>query len=77
LANLWIWNGPRHEFWEDEEGTVNGNAGPLRPRGKGVLPDPKAKTAQAQVVVSFEAVDVIGAHLFWAETVSTCSIVLY
>ena len=27
LANLWIWNGPRHEFWEDAEGTINGKVG--------------------------------------------------
>ncbi|CAM9296606.1 unnamed protein product, partial [Ectocarpus fasciculatus] len=68
LGNLWIWNGPRHEYWVDEQGTVGGSAGPLRPPGKGVMPEQPSPTEGASVLVSFEAVDVAGAHLFWEDT---------
>ena len=49
--------------------------GALRPRGKGELADPGARVGDPpQVLVSFEAVDVHGAHLFWEETVSAIDV---
>ena len=66
LANLWVWNGPRHENWVDEHGTINGSVGKLRP------------TRYHSVSVTFENLDVQNAHLYWEDTVSVkkCVIIL-
>ncbi len=59
MANLWVWNGPRHENWVDEQGTINGAVGKLRP------------TRYHDVSITFENVDIPNAHLYWEDTVSS------
>lgn len=74
LANLWVWNGPRHEFWEDEEGVVGGDVGVLRPRGKDVLPQVVTARANVPILVTFKSIDAEGVYLFWNDVVSALAV---